>query len=118
MSDDIKSSFHTFVDALEEDTFKSMTLEAHMRRFIADRNAPSNAAAGSSSAAAAAAISLPPSPPEEEEDDEDLEDITVEDEKLVIGVKTGKLYRPTPAGDVWVGNAGIGRFSAVKVPSA
>jgi len=112
MSDEIKTSFHAFVDGLEEEAFKSLTLEAHMRRFIADRSAPSNAAAGS-----AASVPLPPSPPEEEEEDEDLEDITVDDEKLLIGVKSGKLYRPTPAGDVWVGNAGIGRFSAVKVPS-
>lgn len=119
MSDDIKASFHTFVDALEEETFKSLTLEAHMRRFIADRYAPSNAAGGSSSAAiAAAAISLPPSPPDEEEEDEELEDVVVDEEKLLIGVKSGKLYRATPAGDVWVGNAGVGRFSAVKVPSA
>ena len=115
MTDDIKTSFHAFVDGLDEETFKSLTLEAHMRRFIADRHTPSNAAGGSSNAAA---VPLPPSPPEEEEEDEDLEDITVDDEKLLIGVKSGKLYRPTPAGDVWVGNAGIGRFSAVKVPSA
>lgn len=113
MSDDIKSSFHTFIDSLEEDTFKSMTIEAHMRRFIADRYAPSNAAAGS-----AAAIALPPSPPDEEEEDEEMDPITVEGESLMIGIKTGKIYRPTPAGDVWVGNAGVGRFAAVKGPSA
>lgn len=115
MTDDFKTSFHSFVDSLDEDTFKSMTMEAHMKRFITDKYV-SNAAGGSSSASK----TLPSSPAGEEdadEDEEDTEEIAVDGEKLVIGIDSGKLYRPTPAGDVWVGNAGIGRFSGVKIPT-
>lgn len=132
MDDKHKKSFHAWVDALEEDAFKSAELAGHMRAWVTTTlvnggSAPTNAAGGGDAA-------LPPIPAhlalarapagvfheedDEEEVEEDLEEFEHEGETLSIGVTTGKIFRSTPAGDIWVGNAGIGRFSAVKRPEA
>jgi hypothetical protein len=52
---------------------------------------------------------------EETNDDEDLLEFDFEDETLLRGEKTGKIYRSTEeAGDVLIGYAGKGRFSDIK----
>lgn len=123
MDDKHKKSFHEWVDALTEEQFKSTELAGHMRTWVSTTlvvapatpmvEGPTNAAAP------LPLLALPSSlltEDDAEEEDEDLEEFEHEGETLSIGVKTGKIYRPTPAGDIWVGNAGVGRFSAVKRP--
>ena len=126
MDDKHKKSFHAWVDDLAEDAFKSAELAGHMRAWVATTlvggSAPSNAAGSG-------AVALPAYPTlraasglladdEDEEVEEDLDEVEHEGETLSIGVTTGKIFRSTPAGDIWIGNAGVGRFSAVKRPSA
>ena len=112
MTDDLKKQFHTWVDALSAEEFASCAMEGQMRKWILtlrpveDKPAPAPVQGGSGGAASG--------PPEEEE--EELEEVEFEGETLMIGVKTGKIFRPSSSGDIWVGNAGIGRFAEVKKP--
>jgi hypothetical protein len=110
MTETIKTDFHSWVDALTEEQFAVCAMEGHMRAFLqtkilggAGANLPHNSAAAASSAAAA----LPA------EDDEELEEFEFEGETLCKGVTSGKIYRPMDTGDVWIGNAGVGRFQSI-----
>lgn len=116
MTDDLKKQFHAWVDALSAEEFASCALEGQMRKWVLTKRmvedkasdpAPSEVRGGSGGAA---------SGPSEEEEEEELEEIQFEGETLMIGVKTGKIFRPSSSGDIWVGNAGVGRFSDVKKP--
>lgn len=132
MDDKHKKAFHAWVDALPEEQFKSAELAGQMRTWVTTTllgSAPPTNAAGGGGAAAPlpaspvhvglrAASGLLAEEEDEEEDDEDLEEFEHEGETLSIGVTSGKIFRSTPAGDIWVGNAGVGRFSAVKRPEA
>lgn len=119
MNDKHKKSFHEWVDALTEEQFKSAELAGHMRAWVTSTLLPRAqvAAGGGAAAAPAAPAAAILSEDADDEDEEDLEEFTHEGETLLIGA-SGKIYRSTPAGDIWVGNAGVGRFSAVKTPSA
>jgi hypothetical protein len=115
MDDKHKKSFNEWIDSLTEDAFKASELAGHMRTWV-------NTTLVQERSNAAAPLPASPKPSllaeEEEEEEEDLEEIDHEGESLSIGVKSGKIFRSTPAGDIWVGNAGVGRFSAVKRPQA
>lgn len=109
MDDKHKKSFHEWVDALPEDQFASAELAGHMRVWVSTMTGRSNAAP----------VAVPEDvrthlQQDEDEEDEDLEEFEHEGESLARGVTSGKIFRSTPAGDVWIGNAGVGRFSAVK----
>jgi hypothetical protein len=111
-TDDLKNEFTAFLDAMTNDDFKALSVEGHMRAFAVSRFAPPTPVLSRNNATMDGAE-------ESKEDDEDLEEFTHEDETLLIGVKTGKIYRSTEeAGDVLIGVAGQGRFAGVKVPSA
>ena len=110
MTETIKTDFHSWVDAMTDEQFAVCAMEGHMRAFLqtkilggAGANLPHNSAAAASSAAAA----LPA------EDDEELEEFEFEGETLCKGVTSGKIYRPMDTGDVWIGNAGVGRFQSI-----
>jgi len=129
MDDKHKKSFHAWVDALDEEAFKSAELAGHMRAWVTTTlvnggSAPTNAAVETAPPALPAHLALRAASgllaeeDDEEEVEEDLEEFEHEGETLSIGVTTGKIFRSTPAGDIWVGNAGVGRFSAVKRPEA
>lgn len=119
MDDTHKKSFHAWVDALAEETFKSAELAGHMRTWVSTTlTAPTNAAGASAPVPLPVASGLLAETEEDEDEEEDLEEFEHEGETLSIGVTSGKIFRSTPAGDIWVGNAGVGRFSAVKRPSA
>jgi hypothetical protein len=109
VSEVIKSEFATHVNGMDADEYKAIAPVGHIRAFIASKSAAaveSPAAAADDSDAA-------------DDDDEDLEEIEVEGETLTIGVKSGKIYRPSEdSGDVQIGVAGQGKFAAVKIPSA
>lgn len=123
MDDKHKKSFHEWVDALAEEQFKSAELAGHMRAWVTSTltNRAVAAAGGGAVAApapvAVAAAAAVLASESDDDDEEDLDEIEHEGESLLIAA-SGKIYRSTPAGDIWVGNAGVGRYSAVKVPSA
>lgn len=116
MADDMKKQFHTWVDALTAEEFASCAMEGQMRKWVLtlrpvveeaekepqamEKKASGGAAGGSS----------------EEEDEEELEEVEFEGETLMVGMKTGKVFRPSASGDIWVGNAGVGRFVSIAKP--
>ena len=112
MSDEAKKEFHAWVDALSAEEFASCAMEGQMRKWVlTKRPVVEEAKPAESSPGAAGGAGQ-----SEEEDEEELEEVEFEGETLMIGVKTGKLFRPSSSGDIWVGNAGIGRFASIKKP--
>ena len=124
VTDALKTEFATHVNGMDSEEYKAIAPVGHVRAFIAGKSAaaaesPVASAAAAVIAAAAAAAAPAPAPAAAEDDDEDLEEIEVEGETLTIGVKSGKIYRATEdSGDVQIGVAGVGKFAAVKIPSA
>lgn len=104
MDDSIKKSFHSWIDLLGEEEFNSAAIEGHMRKYIADTLRP-------------AALTLAAPAEELDADDDEMEDLVFDGEELVISVGSGKIYRASPAGDIWIGNAGVGKFAKVAKPA-
>lgn len=101
VTDDLKKEFQTYVDALTDEHFASASIQGHMRAFSSTKNKEVE------------------EKKEEEkihdDDDEDLLEFEFEDETLLRGEKTGKIYRSTDeAGDVLIGYIGKGRFSEME----
>ena len=112
VTDALKSEFVAHVNGMDAEEYKAIAPVGHIRAYIASKAVP-----------AAAAAPAPADAPAEDEDaddeDEDLEVIDVDGEELTIGVTSGKIYRATEdSGDVQIGVAGVGKFAAVKIPSA
>ena len=81
--------------SLDEDKFALFSIQGHMTRFAEETFQTET----------------------EKDDDEDLEEFQFEDETLLIGTSSGKIYRSTPeAGDVLIGVAAQGRFKDVAIP--
>lgn len=99
VTDDLKKEFVTWLDGLGDEEFANASIQGHMRAFVTTKFVKKDAPAAKGG---------------DDEDDEDLEEFEFEGETLLIGVKTGKIYQPTDAGDVLVGYAGKGRFASVK----
>ena len=118
VTDALKSEFVAHVNGMDAEEYKAIAPVGHIRAYIASKAVP--AAAAAAPAAPAAPADAPAAPAEDADDeDEDLEVIEVEGEELTIGVTSGKIYRATEdSGDVQIGVAGVGKFAAVKIPSA
>lgn len=88
VTDDLKKEFQAYVDSLSDEDFASASIQGHMRCFITTKFSK-----------------------DEDNDDEELLEFDFEDETLLRGEKSGKIYRSTEeAGDVLIGYAGKGRF--------
>ena len=104
-TDDLKNDLTKYLDDMTDADFNTISIEGHMRVFAVSRFAPPTPVLSRHNATM--------------DEEEDLEEFTHEDETLLIGLKSGKIYRTTEeAGDVLIGVAGQGRFADVKVPSA
>lgn len=120
-TDDLKETFTEYLNDMDEETFKTVSIEGHMRAFAVDRFAPpspvlqrQNATYDSAEPRAASAV-FGVEESKSAEEDEELEEFTHEEETLLIGVSSGKIYRSTEeAGDVLIGVAGKGRFADVR----
>lgn len=121
MQDSVKAMFEGWVNARTEDEFKACEMEGHIRTFATTVLSSMPAGGGSNAAAAPASVSekKPASKnpmedaEEEEEDDDDLEDLEFGGENLLVSSKTDRIYKKTPTGNIWIGNAGAGRFAKV-----
>lgn len=110
LSEELKKEFVEYVEALSDEDFASASVQGHMRAFVTTKFVQSNAVGGGP-------VITEEKKEEEKDDDEDQEEFEFEGETLWIGVKSGKIFRPTEeAGDVLVGHAGKGRFKSVKKP--
>lgn len=113
LSEELKKEFVEYVEALSDEDFASASVQGHMRAFVTTKFVQSNAVGGGP----VITEEKEEKKEEEKDDDEDQEEFEFEGETLWIGVKSGKIFRPTEeAGDVLVGHAGKGRFKSVKKP--
>jgi len=94
VTNDIKKKFQEYVNNLNDDKFDLLSIQGHMARFAEETFKTMT-----------------------DDEDEDLEEFNFEDETLLIGTTSGKIYRPTTeAGDVLIGVAAQGRFKDVIIP--
>jgi hypothetical protein len=92
VTDELKKEFQSYVDGLSDEDFASASIQGHMRAFITSKTHTEN----------------------HDDDDEDLLEFEFQDETLLRGEKSGKVYRSTEeAGDVLIGYFGKGRFAEV-----
>jgi hypothetical protein len=112
ISEELKQEFADYVTAKTEEEFAVVALEGHMRAFV-DSKKPANGGAGK---APVAEQVLSWNLTEADADDEDLVEFEFNDETLLKGVVSGKIFRTTTeAGDVQVGVCGQGIFKDIKV---
>jgi hypothetical protein len=94
VTEELKKEFTEYVNGKTDEEFAVLALEGHMRAFVDGKS----------------------SKVEVEDVDEDLVEFTHNEEVLLKGVVSGKIYRSTEeAGDVQVGVAGQGQFKDIKV---
>jgi len=122
ISDELKQEFADYVTGKTEEEFAVVALEGHMRAFVdskkqvaatvearggAGHMTPSEYDAARKAEAEAEA---------EDDEDEDLVEFEFNEETLLKGVVSGKIFRTTTeAGDVQVGVCGQGIFKDIKV---
>ena len=128
ISDELKQEFADYVTGKTEEEFAVVALEGHMRAFVDSKKqqvATTTEAKGGNgemtpseydAARKATATAKGPEYDTEEEEDEDLVEFEFNDETLLKGVVSGKIFRTTTeAGDVQVGVCGQGIFKDIKV---
>ena len=111
ISDELKQEFADYVTGKTEEEFSVVALEGHMRAFVDSKKqqvtVEPRAGAGHMTPAEHDAAA---------EEDEDLVEFEFNDETLLKGVVSGKIFRTTTeAGDVQVGVCGQGIFKDIKV---
>jgi len=128
VTDGHKADFEAYIDAKSDDDFKAFAMAGHMRAWF-DTRTTSCAGAGHHTPAehdlirsmAALDVSKEVSKDEnsDENADEDIEEIEINGEHLLIGLKSGDIFQPTggDAGDVKIGTAGKGKFADVVIPA-
>jgi hypothetical protein len=101
VTDELKQEFVDYVTPMTAEQFAVVALEGHMRAFVDSKK---------QSATTSATAQVPA-----EDEDEDLVEFTHNEETLLMGAVSGKIYRTTAeAGDVQVGVVGEGQFKDVK----
>ena len=117
ISDELKQEFADYVTGKTEEEFAVVALEGHMRAFV-DSKKPANGGAGKAPVEprAGAGHMTPAEHDAAAEEDEDLVEFEFNEETLLKGVVSGKIFRTTTeAGDVQVGVCGQGIFKDIKV---
>jgi hypothetical protein len=117
ISDELKQEFADYVTGKTEEEFAVVALEGHMRAFV-DSKKPANGGAGKAAVEprAGAGHMTPSEHDAAAEEDEDLVEFEFNEETLLKGVVSGKIFRTTTeAGDVQVGVCGQGMFKDIKV---
>lgn len=107
VTDELKKEFTEYVNGKTDEEFAVLALEGHMRAFMDGKDKSSKVE-----------VKGPEYDTDEGEDveDEDLVEFTHNEETLLKGEKSGKIFRSTAeAGDVQIGVAGQGQFKDVKV---
>jgi hypothetical protein len=116
VTDELKAEFEAYVDAKSDEDFKAFAMAGHMRTWADSKKEPKAGNGESTPAEYDLARSMAKLTVKDE--DEDLEEIEIDGEQLLIGTKTGDIYRPTSeAGDVKIGTAGVGKFASVSIPT-
>ena len=116
VTDELKKEFTEYVNGKTDEEFAVLALEGHMRAFVDGKDKDK------SSKVETTEVKGPEYDTDEggdggnEDEDEDLVEFTHNEETLLKGEKSGKIFRSTAeAGDVQIGVAGQGQFKDVKV---
>jgi hypothetical protein len=124
VTDELKADFEAYVAAKSDEDFKAFAMAGHMRTWADSKKAEPEpepeAKCGNGEftpaeydiARGMAKLSVK----DDDDEEEDLEEIEVNGEQLLIGLKTGDLFTPTSSGDIKIGRAGEGKFSSVSIP--
>jgi hypothetical protein len=123
ISDELKQEFADYVTGKTEEEFAVVALEGHMRAFVDSKKqqvttVEPRAGAGHMTPSEHDAARKAEAEAEDDEDDEDedLVEFEFNEETLLKGVVSGKIYRTTTeAGDVQVGVCGQGMFKDIKI---
>ena len=117
VNDENKADFEAFIAAKSDEDFKAFAMAGHMRAWADSKKEPK--AGNGEMTPAEYDLARGMQNLSVKDEDEDLEEIEVDGEQLLIGTKTGDIYRPTTeAGDVKIGTAGVGKFVSVSKPAA
>lgn len=115
VTDELKKEFTEYVNGKTDEEFAVLALEGHMRAFVDGKDKDKD----KSSKVETTEVKGPEYDTDEGEgegEDEDLVEFTHNEETLLKGEKSGKIFRSTAeAGDVQIGVAGQGQFKDVKV---
>lgn len=119
VTDGLKQEFVEYVAGKSEEEFAVVALEGHMRAFVEGKKqqvvSVSEPKAGNGELTPSEYDALHKDDNKEEEEEEDLVEFTHNEETLLKGVVSGKIFRSTvEAGDVQVGVCGQGQFKDVK----
>ena len=114
VTDELKKEFTEYVNGKTDEEFAVLALEGHMRAFVDGKDKDK------SSKVETTEVKGPEYDTDEGgedgNEDEDLVEFTHNEETLLKGEKSGKIFRSTAeAGDVQIGVAGQGQFKDVKV---
>jgi hypothetical protein len=105
VTDELKQEFVDYVTPMTAEQFAVVALEGHMRAFVDTKKQQVSA-----TAEVPAQVQ-----PQVDDDEEDLVEFSHNEETLLMGAVSGKIYRSTAeAGDVQVGVVGEGQFKDVK----
>jgi hypothetical protein len=122
ISDELKQEFADYVTGKTEEEFAVVALEGHMRAFVDSKKQvattvePRAGAGHMTPSEHDAARKAEAEAEAEDDEDEDLVEFEFNEETLLKGVVSGKIFRTTTeAGDVQVGVCGQGMFKDIKV---
>jgi hypothetical protein len=116
VTDSLKQEFVDYVAAKSEEDFAVVALEGHMRAFVEGKKQPQVAVEPKAGNGELTPSEYDALHKDDEDEDEDLVEFTHNEETLLKGVVSGKIFRSTAeAGDVQVGVAGKGQFKDVTV---
>jgi len=115
ISDELKQEFADYVTAKTEEEFAVVALEGHMRAFVDSKKQQVVEVKEPNAGAGHMTPSEHDAARKTDDEDEDLVEFEFNDETLLKGVVSGKIFRTTTeAGDVQVGVCGQGIFKDVK----
>ncbi len=119
ISDELKQEFADYVTGKTEEEFAVVALEGHMRAFVDSKKQVATTVeprAGAGHMTPSEHDAARKAEAEDEDEDEDLVEFEFNEETLLKGVVSGKIFRTTTeAGDVQVGVCGQGMFKDIKV---
>jgi hypothetical protein len=93
-----------YVNGLDPDQFKALSMSEHMEDFLQPKTTGSNAAAA------------PANLPAEEDEDEDLVEVSFHLRTYDVGVKTKRVYEFRGNAHVFVGMLGLNEFKGMLMP--
>jgi hypothetical protein len=99
----LHKTFLAYVNSLDPETFKSLSLVEHMEHYAHPQ--PSNAAA--------AAVAPPPPP---EDDDDEVVDVNFHMRDYVVSIKNHRVYELRKGVHVYVGQLGMNDFEGMEMP--